>query len=98
MILEIATFDIQEDSIEAFKSACEKAKRIVSQTNGFRGLEFQQCIESRTKFVALISWATLEDHTVGFRESELFKEWRAVLKPYFRNQPVAEHFECVTQI
>jgi len=98
MILEIATFDIKENALEGFKSACEKAKQVVSQSTGFMGMEFRQCLETRTKFVALITWKTLEDHTIGFRESNLFTEWRALLSPYFNSPPVAEHFELVTKI
>jgi heme-degrading monooxygenase HmoA len=98
MILEIATFDIKENAIESFKVACAKAKQVISHSKGFRSLEFHQCLEINTKFVALISWETLEHHTVGFRESALFLEWRAILSPYFNNPPIAEHFEFVTKI
>lgn len=98
MILEIATFDIKPDSLEDFKIACDKAKDIVSKSEGFKGLEFHQCLEVQTKFVVLIFWNTLEDHTIGFRESELFIEWRAVLSPYFNSPPHAEHFENFIKI
>ncbi|WNH12591.1 antibiotic biosynthesis monooxygenase family protein [Thalassobellus suaedae] len=96
MILEIATFDIKADSIEQFMGACEEAKAVVSMAKGFQGLEFQHCLETKTKFVVLISWETIEDHTIGFRESELFVQWRAILSPFFNNPPVAEHFKCIT--
>jgi len=93
MILELATFDIKNGQTEAFKTSCEKAKAVVSQSKGFQALEFHQCIETPNKFVLMISWDTLEDHTIGFRKSELFKEWRAILSPYFNSPPVAEHYE-----
>lgn len=93
MVLEIATFDIKKSQTEEFKASCEKAKLVVSQSKGFKGLEFNQCMETPNKFVLMISWETLEDHIVGFRESELFKEWRAILSPYFNSPPIAEHYE-----
>lgn len=92
MILEVATFDIKKDQLEDFKTASKQAVMVISKSRGFRGLEFHQGIESPTKFVALISWATLEDHTVGFRESHLFVEWRKILSPFFNTPPFAEHF------
>ncbi|RVT73909.1 antibiotic biosynthesis monooxygenase [Flavobacterium sufflavum] len=98
MILEIATFDIKEQSQTAFTAAFQEAKLVVSKSKGFLGLECQHCIEIPTKFVILIHWETLEDHTIGFRESDLFVQWRALLSPHFQNPPVAEHFEIITKI
>lgn len=95
MILEIATFDIKEQSLTAFITAFEEAKLVVEQSKGFLGLEMQHCIEIPTKFLVLIQWETLEDHTIGFRESSLFIQWRAILSPHFQNPPVAEHFQIL---
>lgn len=97
MILEIATLDIKEDQITAFESVLAKAKAVISQSKGFVSVEFQNCIETPTKYLALIKWETLEDHTIGFRESQLFLEWRAILSPFFNSAPNAEHFQ-VTEI
>lgn len=95
MILEIAVLDIKEEAIEQFQAILETAKAVISQSKGFVSIEFQHCIETPTKFLALIHWETLEDHTVGFRESELFKEWRAVLSPYFNKPPFADHYQRI---
>lgn len=95
MILEIATFDIKEEASTAFEIAFQKAKLVVSKSNGFIKLELQHCIEIPTKYVVLIHWKTLENHTVDFRESDLFTQWRALLSPHFQNPPVAEHFEII---
>jgi len=37
----------------------------------------------------------VEDHTVGFRESELFVQWRALIGPFFANPPEVEHWELL---
>jgi heme-degrading monooxygenase HmoA len=98
MILEIATFDIKKESQPAFENAFQEAKLVVSKSKGFIKLELQHCIETTTKYVVLIQWETLEDHTIGFRESDLFTQWRAILSPHFQNPPVAEHFEIINTI
>jgi heme-degrading monooxygenase HmoA len=98
MILEIATFDIKEQAQTAFIKAFQEAQLVVAKAKGFVALECQHCIETPTKFVVLIQWETLEDHTIGFRESELFIQWRALLSPHFQNSPVAEHFQTITKI
>ncbi|MFX0557824.1 antibiotic biosynthesis monooxygenase family protein [Maribacter sp. CXY002] len=95
MILEIATFDVKPNHLNEFKEATHKAKAVISQSKGFLNLDFKQCMETETKFVALISWETLQDHTIGFRESELFIQWRAIMSPYFNTPPVAEHFQLI---
>jgi hypothetical protein len=43
--------------------------------------------------VLLIRWQTLEHHTIGFRGSELFKEWRALIGSYFETPPFVQHYE-----
>ncbi|AWW00430.1 antibiotic biosynthesis monooxygenase family protein [Arcticibacterium luteifluviistationis] len=97
MILEIATLDIKNEELKAFEAILPKAKAVISQSKGFVSIEFQNCIETSTKYLALIKWETLEDHTIGFRESPLFQEWRAVLSPFFNSAPNAEHFK-VTEV
>jgi heme-degrading monooxygenase HmoA len=93
MILEIATFDIKDGNQADFEQTFQAAEAIVSQSKGFIGLKFHHCIEVPTKYKALIHWESLEDHTIGFRQSPLFTEWRAILSPHFNKAPVAEHFE-----
>jgi hypothetical protein len=39
----------------------------------------------------LVKWETLENHTVDFRGSENFAEWRALVGPYFASPPEVEH-------
>ena len=92
MIQEIAVFDIKETDIEKFKTAMPAAIKVISASPGFISLKFQQCMEKPTEFLALIQWETLEDHTIIFRESPLFLEWRAILSPFFNSAPVAKHY------
>ena len=95
MILEIAQFDILAGKEDLFEEASNLAKNAISQSKGFVSIEFQKCIEMPTKFLALIKWETVEDHTVGFRESPLFLEWRAILSPFFNSAPVALHYNLI---
>jgi heme-degrading monooxygenase HmoA len=95
MILEIATLRIKEDELISFQKVIPKAIEIISQSKGFVSIEFHQCIEEPSKFQALIKWETLEDHTIGFRTSDLFTHWRAILSPYFAAAPFADHYHLV---
>jgi hypothetical protein len=51
-------------------------------------------VERPHVFAFQIAWATLEDHTIGFRESELFTQWRGLIGSHFDGAPLVEHFEA----
>lgn len=95
MILEIASLSIKEGQNAEFEKVIPKAIGIISQSKGFISIGFQHCIESPSKYLALIRWETLEDHTVGFREGDLFTQWRAILSPFFEKPPFADHYYTV---
>lgn len=93
MILELATIDIKQGTNADFERNLEKAQSVISQSEGYIGHEFQRCMERDNRYILLIKWVTLEAHTEGFRGSELFKEWRALIGPFFENPPLVEHYE-----
>ncbi|WP_027475463.1 antibiotic biosynthesis monooxygenase family protein [Curvibacter gracilis] len=97
MILELADIRIQPGQQAAFEEAIERGLRtVISQAKGFQGFTVNHGIESPERYVLQIFWATLEDHTEGFRGSPLFAQWRAIVGPFFAAPPVVEHFELVT--
>jgi len=97
MILEIANIEIEKGKNTAFEQQLEKAQHVISQAEGYLGHEFQQCLEHPEKYVLLIQWETLEAHTEGFRKSELFQEWRALIGDYFATTPHVEHYDLKFQ-
>ena len=98
MILELADIRIQPGQNAAFEAAiAQAANTIISQAKGFRSFTVNKGIESPERYVLQIMWDTLEDHTVGFRQSELFTQWRGIVGPFFAAPPVVEHFELVNQ-
>ena len=70
---------------------------MISQAGGFAGFKVNRGIESPERYILQIFWHTLEDHTVGFRQSAAFAQWRAIVGPFFASPPVVEHFELVTR-
>ena len=59
---------------------------------GFKGWKVNKGVESPERYLLMIFWDTLEDHTVAFRGGPLFAEWRAIVGPFFAAPPVVEHF------
>ncbi len=98
MILELADIRIHPGQQAAFEQAIELGlNTVASKAKGFQGGKVNRGIESPERYVLQIFWDTLEDHTVGFRQSPLFTEWRAIVGPFFAVPPHVEHFELTTK-
>ena len=94
MILEFADIRIHPGQNDAFEEAIKRGlETLISRAPGFLGYTVNRGIESPQRYVLQIRWATLEDHTVGFRGSDLFTQWRAIVGPFFAVPPTVEHFE-----
>ncbi len=98
MILELAEIHIHPGQNAAFDEAISRGLRdVISKAPGFQGYKVNKGIESPQRYILQIFWTTLEDHTVGFRQSDLFPQWRAIVGPFFTSPPLVEHFELVTK-
>ena len=95
-ILEVADIRIAPGRQAEFDMALRRGvETVVSRAKGFRGFSIHKGIESPERYLLLIHWDTLENHTVDFRQSALFAEWRRVVGPFFAVPPVVEHFDPV---
>ena len=96
MILELADIRIPPGKQAEFDAAIIKGvETVASNAKGFRGYKVNRGIESPERYVLMIFWDTLENHTVDFRGSAAFAEWRAIVGPYFAEAPKVEHFTLV---
>ena len=96
MILEIADIRIPPGQQAAFDEAIQRGlKTVLSKAKGFQGYEVNKGVESPERYVLMVMWDTLEDHTVGFRTGPLFAQWRAIVGPFFAQPPHVEHFTLV---
>ena len=93
MILEIADIRIQPCKQAEFDVAIQRGiAAVITQAKGFQGYKINKCIEPPERYVLMIFWDTLENHTVDFRQSPAFAEWRSIVGPYFAAAPEVEHF------
>jgi len=95
MILEFAILDIQPEQETEFESAFEKAQKIISGINGYVSHQLQRCIETPGRYILLVNWESLEDHTVGFRKSAEYQQWRSLLHHFYDPFPNVEHYETM---
>ncbi|HEX3660192.1 MAG TPA: antibiotic biosynthesis monooxygenase [Acidobacteriaceae bacterium] len=97
MILEIAMLKVNAGQEPAFEAAMTKAAPVIAGSPGYRAHQLQRCVETPGRYMLLVQWETIEAHTVGFRQSPAFGEWRQIIGSYFAEPPVVEHYERVLQ-
>jgi heme-degrading monooxygenase HmoA len=95
MILEAAMLQVMPGREQEFEAAFRRASPIIAAAKGYLSHELQRCVEADGKYVLLVRWETLEDHTIGFRGSPTYQEWKALLHHFYDPFPVVEHFERV---
>jgi len=96
VILEVAVLDVKIGQENDFEIALEKAQSIISKMKGYVSHQLQNCIETPNRYILLVYWETLEDHTEGFRGSKEYQEWKALLHHFYDPFPIVEHFKSVT--
>ena len=95
MILEVAVLNVRPGTEQAFEQAFSMAQQIIAAMPGYLSHELQRCVETRNRYLLLVKWRTLEDHTQGFRGSVQYQEWKRLLHHFYDPFPDVEHFECV---
>lgn len=95
MILEVAILDVLPTRTDEFETAFAQASAILSSMPGHVSHELQRCLETPRRYVLLVRWETLEDHTVGFRGSDGYREWRRLLHHFYDPLPTVQHFSPV---
>ena len=92
MILEVAVLDVRPGETEAFEAAFRQAQSIIASMPGYRSHQLQRCVENADRYLLLVEWDTLEAHTVGFRQSEEYQRWKALLHHFYDPFPRVEHY------
>ncbi len=93
MILEAALLQVKSSMENEFEKAFEEASTIITTMNGYKSHELQRCLEVKGKYLLLVRWDTLEDHTIGFRQSSEYQRWKKLLHHFYEPFPTVEHFE-----
>lgn len=95
-VLEAAYLQVVPGYEANFETAFKKASKIIASMKGYVSHELHKCIETPARYLLLVRWETLEDHTVGFRESDEYQEWKALLHHFYHPFPLVEHFHQIS--
>jgi heme-degrading monooxygenase HmoA len=92
MVLEVAVLDVIPALRESFEEAFRTASPLIAASAGCISYELRRCVEKPNRYLLLVQWRTLEDHTVGFRGSEQYAEWKRLLHRFYDPFPTVEHY------
>jgi len=95
MILEVAILYVKQGFEKQFEIDFALAGKYISSIEGYVNHSLQKCIEQKNKYILLVNWKTLKDHTQGFRKSSEYQEWKKLLHHYYDPFPTVEHYESV---
>ena len=91
MVFEIAEIEVKMGEEEAFEAAVARAGPQFGAAKGCLSVELQRTIERPSVYRLVVGWETIENHTVDFRNSQGFQEWRSIAGPFFASPPKVEH-------
>jgi heme-degrading monooxygenase HmoA len=97
MILEVAILNVIPGQEHEFQAAFAKASTIISSMPGYVSHQLQRCLETQNRYILLVNWETLEAHTVGFRGSAEYQEWKKLLHHFYDPFPSVEHYELILE-
>ncbi|MGG3927865.1 antibiotic biosynthesis monooxygenase [Metabacillus fastidiosus] len=95
MILEAVMLHVKQGVQEEYEQAFQEASVIISSMKGYISHELHRCIEEEGKYLLLVKWESLEDHTIGFRQSYEYEKWKELLHHFYNPFPIVEHFNKV---
>jgi heme-degrading monooxygenase HmoA len=92
LILEHAILQVKSGQHAAFEAAMRQASPVISVSDGFLGLEVLPCLEAPGRYLLLVKWTSVEAHEVGFRGSDRYNQWKALLHGFYEPFPVVQHY------
>jgi heme-degrading monooxygenase HmoA len=92
MVIEHAVLNVRAERCIEFENAMKSAMPLIAQTPGFLGFELRPCLEHQGQYLLRVQWRALEDHTIGFRQSDRYEAWRRMLHGFYEPFPAVEHY------
>jgi heme-degrading monooxygenase HmoA len=92
LITEHAILQVKPGQHTAFELAMRQAAPLIAASEGFLGLDVLPCVETPGRYLLLVRWTSVEAHEQGFRGSERYQQWKALLHGFYDPFPLVEHY------
>lgn len=93
MIIEHALLQVRAGDEAAFEAAMAEARPLIAASPGFQGIEVRPAAEKPGVYLLLVRWDSIAHHRDGFRKSDRYEQWRALLHPFYDPMPSIDYFE-----
>lgn len=92
MILEHALLQVRAGQEAEFEAAMAAARPLIAASPGFQGIEVRPAAEKPGLYLLIVRWDSIADHREGFRASDRYREWRALLHGFYSSMPEVQYF------
>ena len=93
MVIELAKLQVKTGQETAFEEAFDKAALIIASMPGYISHRLRKSPEQASRYLLLVEWQTLEDHTIGFRQSPQYQQWSELLHHFYAPFPAVEYYQ-----
>jgi heme-degrading monooxygenase HmoA len=94
-VLELAILNVLPGREMEFEAAFAKAGPLISAMPGFLSLELGRNTNIPDRYVLLVKWRSVEDHSEAFRKSPEYAEWSRLLHHFYEPFPTVEYYRDV---
>lgn len=92
-VLEHALLPVRAGQEAAFLAALKAARPLISASPGFLGMTVRPPAgEAGGDWLLQVEWGSIADHRDGFRLSDRYQQWRALLHPFYDVVPDVRYF------
>lgn len=92
MVLEHVHIQVAPERSKAYLRAFAQARPLVLAQPGCRSCRLLPKVEEEGAYLLLIEWESKEAHTEGFRQSEEYLKWSALLHPFYDIFPTVDYY------
>lgn len=78
-VTEVAVFEITPGEEDAFEAAYRDPRQILTANPECRSARMTRGVESPSRFVLIVEWDSIDARNVGFRETDQFVAWPALM-------------------
>lgn len=90
--IKVAILNVIKGKETDFERDFAIAEKYICSIDGYIKHSLRKCIEEPSKYILLVDWENLEAHTVSFRQSPQYLEWKKLLHHYYDPFPTVEHY------
>ena len=94
MTTEVIRYRIPAAQVEAFEQAYRQTEPILQNSRHCLGYRLLRGVEEPDNWIVLLYWDSVEGHEQGFRSEPGFREFFALVKPFFNQIQEMKHYEA----